>query len=427
MILNKINEIVVIISIFNVIISEELFTKIDLSQVREVYTAKTYFGSSFQEMGLIIDTFHTETSIMDKNCKICKINLSFNKDKSETYMQLSENKTSIQMNNEDFIGYLSSDVFKIKDLFISNLTFLLVDDITHNTMFFDEGYLALGFSKRRKSFVKLLKEHKYINNAMYSMQLKNKNQKGYIIFGGYDKTIINETLYKNITFTNILYNDIEKDNFTEWFIPSNFLYIKVGNQTNNITFAQNIILNSSIDKILIPKNFYFQYMNMLFSEDKLCEIHKDNLIHCKCDAEYESNYPTFYFQYQNSTFYRSAFKIIPSDYIIVDSSQIKSDNKVSCILQMSLNYKGNYWIFGTNIMSNYFFIFDHDNDQIGILEYRANGNNSETVVLSIIIIACAATFFMIIYLIFKKCNQCHSNSRNHRDGVSFRQNLMNDQ
>ena len=150
MILKTINEIVVLISIFNVISSQDNFTIIDLTQVRDIYMTKTYFGSSYQEMELIIDTFHTEISIMDKKCAICKLKLSFNKDISETYVQLSENKTTIQMNNEDFIGYLSKDVFKINNLIIPNLTFLLVDNVTHNTIFFDEGDLALGFSKQRK-------------------------------------------------------------------------------------------------------------------------------------------------------------------------------------------------------------------------------------------------------------------------------------
>ena len=426
MILKTINEIVVLISIFNVISSQDNFTIIDLTQVRDIYMTKTYFGSSYQEMELIIDTFHTEISIMDKKCAICKLKLSFNKDISDTYVQLSENKTTIQMNNEDFIGYLSKDVFKINNLIIPNLTFLLVYNVTHNKIFFDEGYLALGFSKQRKSLVKLLKEQNYISKAMYSLQLKKKNEKGYLCFGGYDKTEINETLYKNMTFTNIWYNDIEKDNFTEWFIPIKYLYIKAGHKANNITFAQKIILNSSIDKILIPKNFYLQYMNVIFSEDKLCEIQKDNRLHCKCDAKYERSFPTFYFHYEDSNIFRSSFKVTPSDYIIMDSSKKESESNVNCILQMSMNYKGNYWIFGTNIMSNYFFIFDHDNEQIGILEYRKNEHNSEIIILSIIIIACAATFFMAVYLIFKKCNQCHNNnnSSQQRDDTSIQHNFI---
>ena len=187
-----------------------------------------------------------------------------------------------------------------------------------------------------------LKEKNYIGKAMYSLQLKKKNEKGYLCFGGYDKTEINETLYKNMTFTNIWYNDIEKDNFAEWFIPIKYLYIKAGNKTNNITFAQKIILNTSIDKILIPKNFYLQYMNVIFSDDKLCEIQKDNRLHCKCDAKYERNFPTFYFHYENSNIFRSSFKVTPSDYIIMDSSKRESESNVNCILQMSMNYKGNY-------------------------------------------------------------------------------------
>ena len=168
-------------------------------------------------------------------------------------------------------------------------------------------------------------------------------------------------------------------------------------------------------------------MNVIFSEDKLCEIQKDNRLHCKCDAKYERNFPTFYFHYENSNIFRSSFKVTPSDYIIMDSSKRESESNVNCILQMSMNYKGNYWIFGTNIMSNYFFIFDHDNDQIGILEYRTNEHNSEIIILSIIIIACAATFFMAVYLIFKKCNQCHNNNNSslHRDDNSIQHNFIN--
>ena len=93
------------------------------------------------------------------------------------------------MNNEEFIGYLSTDSFHINDINIDNLTFFLVDNITHNTIFYDEGFLSLGFSKKNRSLLNILKENNIYFKAEYVFLDLKSNRDGYL---RYDFGILDE-------------------------------------------------------------------------------------------------------------------------------------------------------------------------------------------------------------------------------------------
>ena len=97
----------------------------------------------------------------------------------------------------------------------------------------------------------------------------------------------------------------------------------------------------------------------------------------------------------------------------MDNSITETSDTVNCVLSINLNYKNEYWQFGTNVIENFYIIFNHENDTIGLLEFDTNGHYSEIMFLSLIIIACSLTFFMSVYLILKKCNHSNEHDENH--------------
>lgn len=377
--------------------------KIELIHSSELYIMSSSFGADKQPISLIVDTLHTVLSIMSNKCIICKSNFSFNNETSSSFSFVNNSQSVLSMNNEEFIGYFSADSFHINDIDIDNLTFFLVENVTHNTIFYDEGFLSLGFSKKHQSLIKILKKNNIINKEVYSLLFKKNSDKGYFYLGGYDTQLINASLYSNFTFCDIEYND--KDEFSEWFIPIKNLVFENRDTKYNVTTKQKIVLNSSINKILIPRNFFFEHINEIFLEENKCEIRKDNNFHCQCNSI--SVFPTFRFYYERANKADAFLKISPDYYVTMDNTITESGNTVSCVLSISLNYKNDYWQFGTNVMENFYIIFDHENNTIGLLEFDTNGHYSEIMFLSLIIIACSLTFFMSVYLILKKCN--HNN------------------
>ena len=382
--------------------------KIELLHSSELYILSSSFGSDKQPISLIVDTLHTVLSVMSNRCHICKSNFSFNNETSSSFSIVNRSQSVISMNNEEFIGYLSTDSFHINDINIDNLTFFLVDNITHNTIFYDEGFLSLGFSKKNRSLLNILKENNVISEAIYSLLFKKNSDKGYFYLGGYDTQLINASLYSNFTFTHIEYSD---DDYSEWYIPIHHIVFENKVTKYNVTSKQKIVLNSSINKILIPRDFFFEHINEIFLEESKCEIRRDNNFHCVCSSI--SSFPTFKFYYERADKNESFFKIAPEYYVTMDNSITETSDTVNCVLSINLNYKNEYWQFGTNVIENFYIIFNHENDTIGLLEFDTNGHYSEIMFLSLIIIACSLTFFMSVYLILKKCNHSNEHDENH--------------
>ena len=365
-----------------------------------IYSINIGIGSPNQQrMQLVIDTQHKEISVMSKQCSECKDLTVFDEQKSDSFKVDSNNQT-IYMNNVEFYGRGCNDKIYLSDD-INNIIypFFLVDNITHTNSYKLEGYLGLGFTKKKEeNFVYYLKSKGLISNAVYSLLLYSPESDPKLYLGGYDRNLINETEAEKIIYTNVLYNEDPNSPQVEWYFSANSMMIN----DKQIDINQKMVLNTASNIIRIPKTFFFENIKNIFNKESQCQIWTDNVFHCKCNSSYQETFPTFKFSINNG---ENHLTISPDDYTTLDfSGNISTDSSAYCIIYISLNYGNDYWILGNNFINNFYTIFDIENSRLGFYDIKnLNVQGFEDILmLSFIIISASILFFIVIYLIYKR-------------------------
>jgi hypothetical protein len=125
---------------------------------------------------------------------------------------------------------------------------------------------------------------------------------------------------------------------------------------------------------------------------------KQNIFQCKCDSNYTAIFPSFTFYGEDG----KAVKINPEEYIYNNNNPESVGN--NCLLMIGLNYKNDYWIFGSNFLNNYYSIFDLEKEKILFQDNRGRngGDLDSTLLFCAIVFVCSLIFFLIIHYIYKR-------------------------
>jgi hypothetical protein len=374
-----------ILAILQYVISDDYLSYVLENNNYNIYYTKILMGSNDQIMNLLIDTKRSNILVGGNGCNsdVC-LGQKYNENDSKMFKVKQQNYEEKNY-GMSYKGVLASDLVNLHEIKTENAEIVVVNTMEFGDKLPVDGYFGLGFSKdKMKNIVyRLFKEGK-INKPIYSLSLKQPTAESYIHVGGYDTKQFNQT-------TAISLPVEYSDNFIEWFTKVD--KIKLNEKEYNQTFK--FIINTASNILKVPRDFFFN--NNLFDKSSECQVTKQNIFKCKCDAStYKSKFPNF-------TFYSSEGKTIqikPDDYIYNNNDSETN----SCLVYIALNYKNDYWVLGTNIINDYYTVYDLENDMVMFSQSNdKNGTDVDsTFLFCAIIFISAVIFFVIIHYIYKR-------------------------
>ena len=212
--------------------------------------------------------------------------------------------------------------------------------------------------------------------------------------GGYNEDIIeqedNLRIFKISRMNNSLpnlFNDF-------WFINFDYFYID-NNKLKNENFKITFDLNTAY--FHIPKDFFFSYAHLIFPEEGKCQVQPEGHFVCFCNEKYNEKFAKF--QFMNGK--NETIEIMPEDYIMFDNSG--ADNY--CYVYLLLNYENDLFIAGKYIMSNYYNIFDMNENQLKLYPIKKNHYEfykERNIIISIVLLLSGLFLFLFCYLIYRK-------------------------
>jgi len=336
-------------------------------------------GTKSKDEYFLLSTMLPINFFPSSECTKCK-NYHINEKNNEDY-------TFIQPNVSLLYYYLNFT----GDIYRTNITlgtqtysneFLAVKDIFDISSYNGKGrysisFLNYDFNTTNKTFAI------YLNSEMGELHL-----------GGFDINKIGEInklrIFK-ISKTNnsspFLYDDF-------WFINFNYFFIKdikFKSQSFKLTFDLNT------NYFHIPKDLFFSLSYLIFPEQARCQVQPEGHFVCFCNEEYNKYFASFKFMNENN----ETIEINPEDYILYDNSG--ADNY--CYVYIVLNYENDLFIAGKYVMSNYYNIFDIDNEQLKLYRIKKDDNEflrERNFIISLVLLLSGIFLFLFCYFIYRK-------------------------
>ena len=317
-------------------------------------------------------------------------------------------------NEEDIVNiYDKKNTSQIKE--DKYKSYLYLNCLLSNWHFSDNytGYLGLGRNSsyyRQYHFIKELKAKSVINHSIWSLDF-NASYKNYVrgnlIIGEYPH-IYDPNKYKKENYYIIkLFNDnYNENNNNEWIFKIDNSYIlKEGEVRTSSNYIKFIDIIFGLYFMQAPY-FLFEQLKFLFFEkyfeNKICQfqkVQKDNdekiFIFCskKNFGEIEKNFfPKIIFNIKNNS------NLIQLELNYTDLFITKND-KIFFSIAFSLHDRQDMIKVGQIFLHKYKFVFDYDNEEIGL--YISNNlNNRQNKEIMYIIFSIA--FFGFIFFGYKK-------------------------
>lgn len=319
--------------------------RLPLTYENSLYMLNFLIGKESTKLQLALDTSLPVSLIASNECENCI---------GQKYQVDAKNKIGYDLSNlpksyNVYQGYLYKDVF------------------TYNDNQSDETKKSFNFvSFKNVSLIKEIKipgyfSFSYANNnilqyvKLFTLYLGNDNP--FLELNEINPEIVTEPS-KLVTYKVELINPIaENDNNSNnsnpesWYIQTSGLSIIYGANKQEIKTKPKLIFDTTTWYLSIPKQFFFDNMELLFPANPRCQVQLEGYFNCYCNEKFEDDFPSFIFNFEDSP--NKTIKIIPTDYIQYDSSKGNT-----CYVFYTINYNSDYWITGLNVLNNYYSIFD---------------------------------------------------------------------
>jgi hypothetical protein len=309
------------------------------------------------------------------NCTICQ---GFNLDDKK---YTDENKSIVvPYYFYNFTGKLYKGDYST-DKYVGENDFLLFQNMSYLQNYTGKGrfslsYLNYNFNTSKKIFALKfssdgnselhLGDYDHLRNME---ELKTFNIITENIYENYTETIIKDKL-NNIYENNFL---IEEDNNTiyenityevdksVWYMNFSKLLIKRENEeeVDNPLEGLKLTLDMSVNRFYIPRKFFLKNVQKILPKEAKCQITPEGYFLCLCDEEYKTKFGNFKFITESGV----EFLVNVTDYMTFESSISGS----KCQVHLVINYDNDLFIGGTNVLNNYYTIFDIDNKTLSIL------------------------------------------------------------
>ena len=362
--------------------------KLDLVYNEPYYYINLNFPQKDKKIHYILSTNIPKSFFPTNECEKCSETII---DNSNGTFQNSSKNISIPYYYYNFIGKeFNGSIYS--DNYISKEYFCGFDNITYAENYGGRGRYALSFlnynfNTSKKLFALKFNEEdaelhlgdydksnyhiKSADNFTVSIVHEYENYTEQII---HNKTNITENSIKNFFYENSNYlselndnNDTYIENRTieidksQWFINFTKLKIKTDSEMDvdypNSTFK--LTLDTSSSRFYIPRIFFEKNVKKIFPQDAKCQLTRNGYFNCQCDEDYQTKFGSFVFETAEGT----KFYVNVTDYMTYQSSITGSQ----CEVHVVINYDNDLFIGGTNVLNNYYSIFDIDNNILKIL------------------------------------------------------------
>ena len=319
---------------------------------------------------MIFDTTLNRSLLSSPDCEICTREGYNVKDS----IKILENQTELKYH---YIFY--GDEYKDTASISSNLNefdfnFISFTNVSYASQVGTYGFFSLSFTNYN------------LNTSRRIFSLKYSSQFLYLYIGDINKEIItNESLVKH-------YNVSFDENKTKWYL--NAKKVLINNKNSSMNKSQKLILDSSTNSFLIPKNFFFDNIDLIFPEEGNCQILMSGEFLCECDENFKKKFGNFQFIIDDEILF-----INVTDYIAFDSSITGSN----CYASININYENDYWYAGSTILNNYYSIFDVDNNTLSLFnEHFDIETNAQFIITFTIVFLISICIFFGGYMLYKK-------------------------
>ena len=319
---------------------------------------------------MVFDTTLNRSLLVSPFCKICTRKGYNIKDSLKLY----DNQTELKY-HYFFFGNEYKDkatiMSKLNDFDFNFISFTNVSDTSQIGI---NGFFSLSFTNYN------------LNTNRKIFSLKYSSEFLYLFIGDINKEIIgNESLGKH-------YNVSFNENKTQWYL--NAKNVKINNKNATMNESQKLILDSSTSLFLIPKKFFFDNIDLIFPEEGNCQVLNSGDFLCECDKNFKKKFGNFQFIINDEILF-----INVTDYISLDSSIIG----MNCYVIININYENDYWYAGTNVLNNYYSVFDIDNNTLSFyIENSDNEVDAQFIIIFIIAFLISICICFGVYMIYKK-------------------------
>ena len=337
-----------------------------------------------QYFNVIVDSKTTSNWILGTDCNNCNPRTNrFDVNRSSSYKKL-DGISQFNYTYEGVTGQNSLDLLGLNSMNLksSQTKFAVINDQWRLDNLQFDGIISLSFPGE---YFKSLKSLNYIKEAIIGLNLRDSNSQSYLTIG------VPEKIKPKILWQDIFL--IENNPHANW----NFKSKSISLDTELILTDKNFIINSMSNLISIPKKDFFMFKDKFFPTNSNCQINSGNYFICQCNQEIIKNYKNIRVTLDNGV-----LEIQPSDYLGYNVNSYDYDNY--CKVLISLNYKDDFWMLGSNFINKYFTLFDFDNNKVGF--YLNDDNNSSggsnVLMITIMILVGSIIFFSLIYLLYKR-------------------------
>ena len=319
---------------------------------------------------MIFDTTLNRSLLSSPDCEICTREGYNVKDS----IKILDNQTELKY-HYIFYGDEYKDIASISsNLNEFDFNFISFTNVSYASQVGTYGFFSLSFTNYN------------LNTSRRIFSLKYSSQFLYLYIGDINKEIItNESLVKHY---NVSYNE----NKTQWYL--NAKKVLINNKNSTMNKSQKLILDSSTSSFLIPKNFFFDNIDLIFPEEGNCQILMSGEFLCECDENFKKTFGNFQFIINDEILF-----INVTDYISLDSSIIG----MNCYVIININYENDYWYAGTNVLNNYYSVFDIDNNTLSFyIENSDNEVDAQFIIIFIIVFLISICICFGGYMLNKK-------------------------
>jgi saccharopepsin len=346
------------------------------------YIAQIYIGSPPQPFNLLVDTSSRWVWVPDSTCFHCPQTHKFQNWESSTFRY---GWSRVAVNDTYSIsGYVNTDTVAIANLSMNatGQSFVAVDTQEQFNTTYADGVLGLGFADSSyKTLIQTLNEQFYIDHAMFSIYLNDKdNETGIesaLMLGGYD-TCSFAQCEEDIAWIPL------KGNST-WQV--NLYKVKyAGEKIDSETRARFITTEKDIRA---PKHSFEKLYQKTNSQLSGNCIYKEDYIRCSCN--------------QSEDFGSMEFYIEGYIFDISGKHLFRKMDDEECFIRVAA-WDRNYWGIGTNFMRKYYTIYSIDTLEIGIPGYSGkyktdDSGEGESMSVGEIVGICFGTVFGVCFVI----------------------------
>ena len=319
---------------------------------------------------MIFDTTLNRSLLVSPFCKICTRKGYNIKDSLKLY----DNQTELKYHYFFFCNEYKDKATIMSKLNDFDFNFISFTNVSDTSQIGINGFFSLSFTNYN------------LNTNRKIFSLKYSSEFLYLFIGDINKEIIgNESLGKH-------YNVSFNENKNQWYL--NAKNVKINNKNATMNESQKLILDSSTSLFLIPKKFFFDNIDLIFPEEGNCQVLKSGDFLCECDKNFKKKFGNFQFIINDEILF-----INVTDYISLDSSI----TGMNCYVIININYENDYWYAGTNILNNYYSVFDIDNNTLSFyIENSDNEVDAQFIIIFIIIFLISIFIGFGVYMIYKK-------------------------